>query len=57
LTAKIVDFLIFTVKFVGEAELHFSVKSAWMLILGLAAMDGAFEAARKIKSARRYEFR
>jgi hypothetical protein len=48
---------IFTVEFVGDDESVFSEKSAWMLILGLAAMDGAFETVRKTESARRYEFR
>ena len=48
---------IFTVKFVDEDDAVFLEKSAWMLALGLAATDGAFEAVRKIESSRRYEFR
>jgi len=48
---------IFTVKFVDDDGSIVLEKSAWMLILGLAAMDEAFEAVRKIESSRRYEFR
>ena len=44
-------------KFVDDDGSIVLEKSAWMLILGLAAMDGAFEAVRKIESSRRYEFR
>ena len=49
--------LIAAVVFADEVTPFCLEKSAWMLILGLAAMDGAFEAVRKIESSRRYEFR
>jgi len=35
----------------------FAGKTAWMLVLGLAAMDGAFEAIWQIEASSRNEFR